>query len=163
MHYDRLKPYIPRPGQRDPFARDHDAPPESDGPADTSGDGHLPTLDADDPMLGFLAEEEEDLLAWEELHSSSDRNLPKKSRLTVKFNPTSPPITPPTTTATNDEPEEIVDLTPRPPPGRAVRQERLAPAPPPRAASGPARFTRARSLRQGLWSGLKAPFKKKWT
>ena len=162
VHFDRLKKYISRPGARDPFQKTTDKAEEEPLLDDSSETGRPPVTDADDPMLGFLAEEEEDLLAWNDLHSSREEGQRTRPKLTVKFNPTSTPISPPPTDQA-DEPERIVDA-PRlnPPPKASARPVREPPPPPPRARAGPARFTRARSVREELLAGLRAPFRKKW-
>ena len=162
VHFDRLKKYIARPGAKDPFQK---APgPEEEEPSLEEGTeaGRPPVTDSDDPMLGFLAEEEEDLLAWNDLHSSREEGRGTRARLKVKFNPTSTPISPPSQDQ-SEEPEEMVDVPRLQPPSRApTRAAKETLPPPPRARAGPARFTRARAVREELMAGLRAPFRKKW-
>ena len=143
VHFDRLKPYILRPGQRDPFQRAEEpssTPEDQEAGTEGGRQSPLPTVSADDPLLEHLAQEEEDLVAWENLHNEDAAAAGGPRRLTVRFNPVAPSVQRPTADEADAalgqgaEPPEIVDL-PRPATKTVVPRAAAPRASAPRAAS----------------------------
>ena len=143
VHFDRLKPYILRPGQRDPFQRAEEpssTPEDQEAGTEGGRQSPLPTVSADDPLLEHLAQEEEDLVAWENLHNEDAAAAGGPRRLTVRFNPVAPSVQRPTADEADAalgqraEPPEMVDL-PRPATKTVVPRAAAPRASAPRAAS----------------------------
>ena len=140
-HFDRLKPYISRPGEKGPFDKEGKLTqlPEKGAPAFTDPDRGeaLPTLGADFPVLD---EGDLELQAWAQAHQH-----PGQPGGAIGFDPISPPVEAPPEPlpggegADGDQQIAGPEGGPEPPPARAPVGQRgpLVRPPLPGARGGP--------------------------
>ena len=86
-HFDRVKPYVPRPGTKGPFDSEGKLAPL---PAKTSPNFEEPEADplpSVEPDFPVFSQEEQELQAWERGHAS-----PGGPSGTIGFDPISPPV-----------------------------------------------------------------------